>query len=78
MKIHISDTKNSTGKLLQLINPFNKVAGYKINSQKSIAFLYTNNKMAEKEIRERTPFTVASNTVKYRGDNSNKASERLM
>jgi hypothetical protein len=49
--------KNSTRELLNLINNFSEVAGYKINSNKSVAFLYTKDKQAEKEIRERTPFT---------------------
>jgi hypothetical protein len=41
------------------------VAAYKINSNKSVAFLYTNDKQAEKEIRETTPFIIATNTIKY-------------
>ena len=46
---------------------FSKVAGYKIKSNKSVAFLYTNDKRAEKEIRETTPFTIAINNIKYPG-----------
>jgi hypothetical protein len=49
----ISDPKTSTRKFLQLINTFNKVAGYKINLPKSVAFLYTKEKWTEKEIREK-------------------------
>jgi hypothetical protein len=51
--------------LLQLINTFSKVAGYKINSEKSASLFYTNNKWAEKEIREPTPFTRATSNIKY-------------
>ena len=65
MIVYISDPKNSTRELLSLINSFNKVAGYKINSNKSMAFLYTKNKQAEKEIRETTPFTIVRNNIKY-------------
>ena len=59
--------KNSTRELLQLISNFSKVAGYKINSSKSVAFLYSKDKQAEKEIREMTPFTIATNSIKYLG-----------
>jgi hypothetical protein len=48
------------------------VAGYKINSNKSVAFLYTNGKQAEKEIRETTPFTIATSSIKYLGIALNK------
>jgi hypothetical protein len=50
-----------------LINSFSEVAGYKINSKKSMAFLYTKDKQAEKEIRETTPFTTITNNTKYLG-----------
>ena len=50
-----------------LINNFSKVAGYKINSNKSVAFLYSKDKWAEKEIREMTPFTIVTNNIKYLG-----------
>jgi hypothetical protein len=59
--------KNSIRKLLHLINNFSKVAGYKINSSKSVAFLYTKDKQAEKKIRETTPFTIVTNNIKYVG-----------
>jgi hypothetical protein len=65
MIVYISDPKNSTGEFLNLINSFNEVAGYKINSNKSMAFLYTKDKHTEKEIRETTPFTIATNNIKY-------------
>jgi hypothetical protein len=67
MIVYISDPKNSTRELLNLINSFCEVAGYKINSNKSMAFLYTNNKQAEKEIRETTPFSIVTNNIKYLG-----------
>ena len=52
---------------IPLINSFSEVAGYKINSKKSVAFLYTKDKQAEKEIRETTPFTIVTNNIKYLG-----------
>jgi hypothetical protein len=67
MIIYISDPKNSTREHLNLINSFSKVAGYKINSNKSMAFLYTKDKQAEKEIRETTPFTIVTSNIKYLG-----------
>ena len=67
MIVYISDPKNSTRELLNLINSFGEVAGYKINSNKSMAFLYTKNKQAEKEIRETTPFSIVTNNIKYLG-----------
>jgi hypothetical protein len=57
--------KSSTRELLQLINNFSKVAGYKINSSKSVAFLYTKDQWAEKEIWRTTPFTIVTNNIKY-------------
>ena len=67
MTVYLSDPKNSTRELLQLINSFSKVAGYKTNSSKSVAFLYSKDKQAEKKIREMTPFTIATNNMKYLG-----------
>ena len=67
MIVYISDPKNSTRELLSLINSFNEVAGYKINSNKSMAFLYTKDKQTEKEIRETTPFTIVTINIKYLG-----------
>jgi hypothetical protein len=61
---YLKDTEDSTKKLLDLINTFNKVAGHKINIQKSVAFLYTNNKNDEKKIRKTIPFTIASKRKK--------------
>jgi hypothetical protein len=67
MIVYISDSKNSTRELLNLINNFSIIAGYKINSNKSMAFLYTKEKWTEKEIRETTPFTIVTNNIKYLG-----------
>jgi hypothetical protein len=52
--------KNSTKRLLDMINTFSKVAEYKVNIQKSVAFLYSNNEQTEKEIKRTIPFTIAS------------------
>ena len=60
MILYIENPKDSIRKLLKLISEFNKVAGYKINTQKSLAFLYTNNEKSEREIKESTPFTIAN------------------
>ena len=59
MILYIENPKDSTRKLLELINDYNKVSGYKINIQKSLAFLYTNNEKIEREIKETIPFTIA-------------------
>ena len=67
MIVYINDPKNSTRELLNLINSFSAVAGYNINSNKSMTFLYTKDKQAEKEIRETTPFTIVTNNIKYLG-----------
>ena len=58
MILYIENPKDSTRKLLELINEYSKVAGYKTNTQKSVAFLYTNNEKVEKEIKETIPFTM--------------------
>jgi hypothetical protein len=57
---YLKDLKNSTPKLLDTIKSYSKVAGYKINLQKSLAFLYTNNKQIEKDYMETISFTIAS------------------
>ena len=64
MILYIENPKNATRKLLELINEFGKVAGYKINAQKSLAFLYTNNEKSEREIMETLPFTIATKRIK--------------
>jgi hypothetical protein len=60
MILYLKDPKNSTQKLLDIINSYSKVAGYKINIEKSLAFLYTNNEQTEKECMKTIPFTIAS------------------
>ena len=60
MILYIESPKDSVRKLLELISEYGKVAGYKINSQKSLAFLYTNNEKSEREIKESIPFTTAT------------------
>ena len=67
MIVYLCDPKNSTRELLQLINNFSKVAGYKINASKSVAFIYLKDKQTEKDIREMTSFTIATNSIKYLG-----------
>ena len=67
MILYIENPKDSTRKLLELINEYSNVAGYKINTQKSLAFLYTNNEKTEREIKETIPFTIAMKRIKYLG-----------
>jgi len=67
MIVYLSDPKSSTRELLNLINNFSKVSGYKINSNKSVSFLYSKDEQAEKEIREKKPFTILPNNIKYLG-----------
>ena len=69
MILYIENTKDSTRKLLELINEYSKVAGYKINTQKSFALLYTNNERIEREIKETISFTTAKKRIKYLGIN---------
>ena len=65
--LYIENPKDSSRKLLELINEYSKIAGYKINTQKSLAFLYTNNENTEREIKETIPFTIATKRIKYLG-----------
>ena len=58
MILYIENPRDTIRKLLELISEFSKVAGYKINTQKSLAFLYTNNEKSEREIKESIPFTI--------------------
>ena len=67
MILYIENPKDSTKKLLELINEYGKVAGYKINTQKSLPFLYTNNEKTKREIKETIPFTTATKRIKYLG-----------
>ena len=65
MTLYIRNPKDSTKKLLELINKFSKVSGYKIDIQKSIAILYVNKEVSEREIRKIIPFTIAIKRIKY-------------
>ena len=67
MILYIENPKDFTRKLLELINEYSKVSGYKINTEKFLAFLYTNNEKIEREIKETTPFTIAMKRIKYLG-----------
>ena len=66
---YIENTKDATRKLLEIINELGKVAGYKINAQESLAFLYTNVEKSEREIKETLPLTNATKRIKYLGIN---------
>ena len=70
MILYTENPKDASKKLLVLINEFGKVAGYKINAQKSLPFLYTNNKRSEREIKEIIPFTCAIKIIKCLGEKS--------
>ena len=73
----IENPKDSIRKLLELISEFSKIAGYKINTQKSLAFLYTNNEKSERENKESIPFTIATERIKYVGINLPKETKEL-
>ena len=77
MILYIENPKDTTRKLLELINEHSKVAGYKINTQKSLAFLYTNNEKTEREIKETIPFTISMKRIKCLGINLPKETEDL-
>ena len=74
---YIENPKDSIRKLLELISEFSKVAGYKINTQKLLAFLYNNNEKSEREIKESIPFTIATKRIKYLGINWPKEMREL-
>ena len=67
MILYIENPKDANRKLLEPVNEFGKVAGYKINAQKSLAFLHTNDERSEREIEETIPFTTATKRIKYLG-----------
>ena len=69
-------SKDATKKLLELFHEFTKVAGYKINAQKSVAFLYTNNEVTEREIKKSIPVTVAQENHKIPRNKSNQRGEK--
>ena len=77
MILYIENPKDSIRKLLVLVSKFSKVAGYKISTQKSLAFLYTNNEKSESEIKESIPFTTATKRIKYLGIKLPKETKEL-
>ena len=77
MILYRENPKDATRKLLELINEFGGVAGYRINSKISLAFLYTNDETSEREIKETLPFTTATKRIKYLGINLPKETKDL-
>ena len=77
MLLYVENPKDSVENLLDLMHEFSKVAGYKINIQKSVTFLYTNNEAAETEIKESIPFTIAPKPIKYLEINLTKEVQNL-
>ena len=77
MMLYIENPKDATRKLLELINEYSKVSGYKIKTQKSLVFLYTNNEKTEREIKETIPFTIVMKRIKYLGINLSKETKDL-
>ena len=75
--LYIENPKDSIRKFLELISEFSKVAGYKISTQKSLEFLYTNSEKSEREIKESIPFTIATKRIKYVGINLPKETKEL-
>ena len=77
MILYVENPKDSIRKLLVLISEFSKVAGYKINTQKSLAFLCTNNEKSEREIKEQIPFNIWTKIIKYLGIILTKGTKEL-
>ena len=77
MILYIENPKDSVRKLLELISEFSKVSGYKINTWKSLVFLYTNNEKSGREIKESIPFTIGTKRIKYLGINLPKETKEL-
>ena len=77
MILYIENPKDTVRKLLELINEYSKVAGYKINTQKSLAFLYTNNEKPVREIKETIPFVITTKRIKHLGINIPKGTKDL-
>ena len=73
MILYMESPKDSIWKLLEVLSEFSKIEGYKINTQKSLAFLYTNNEKSERAIKESIPFIIATKGIKYLGINLPKA-----
>ena len=76
MILYTENPKDTIRKLLELISEFSKVEGYEITTQKSLAFLYTNNEKSEREIKESISFTIATKRIKYLGINLPKEKKR--
>ena len=77
MILYIENPKDSIRKLLELISEFSNVAGYQINTHKSLAFLYANNEKSKREIRVSILFTTATKRIKYLGINLSKETKEL-
>ena len=77
MILYIENPKDITKKLLELINKYSKFAGYKINTQKPFALLYTNHEKTEREIKETIPFIIATKIIRYLGINQPKETKDL-
>ena len=77
MILFMENPKDTTRNLLELINEYSKVAGYKISTQKSLAFLYINKEKTEREIKEKIPFTIVTKRIKYLGINPPKEAKDL-
>ena len=77
MILYIENSKDATRKLLELLKEFGKLVGYKINAQKSLAFLYTKDENSEREIKKTLPFTIATKGIKYLGINLPKEAKGL-
>ena len=77
MILYIENLKDTTRKLLELINKYSKISGYKINTQKSLEFLFTNNEKTEREIKETISFTIVTKRIKYLGINLPKETKNL-
>ena len=77
MILYIENSKDTVRTLLELISEFSKVSGYKINTQKSLVFLYTNNDKSEREIKESIPYTTATKRIKYLGISLPKETKNL-
>ena len=77
MILYIENPKDATRKLLELMDESGKVVEYKINAQKSLAFLYTNDEKSEREIKQTLPFTIATKRIKYLGRNLPKEAKDL-
>ena len=77
MTLYIENHKDGIKKLLELISEFSSVAEYKINIQKSLVFLYTNNEKSEREIKDSIPFTISTKRIKYLAINLPKETKEL-